>query len=245
MKALILASGVGKRLQPLIRDKPKALIKVGNNSLLGYQLDNLISCNIRDVIITTGFFENKIKRYIQKNYSNINVTFVNNPKYDITNYIYSMWLTKNLIDDDIILIHGDLLFDKELLDMLINNNYPNCVLVNKMVSIPENDFKAVIENNIVTKIGVDFSGVNAFFSAPLYKFSRLDFLFWLDNIEKFIKKGKTKCYAEDVFNEISDKLMLYPVYFDDKLCMEIDTKEDLERVRRIFSSTYKEGVITL
>ena len=53
-----------------------------------------------------------------------------NPKYKTTNYIYSMWLTKKFIDDDIILLHGDLVFDKKLLERLIAEN-GNRVLVNK------------------------------------------------------------------------------------------------------------------
>ena len=232
MKALILNSGIGERLLPLTEDKPKALIKVGDKSLLGHQLDNLIEFNIRDIIITTGPFEDKIKRYVRGRYPNINVSYVNNPKYDITNYIYSMWLTKELIDDDIILLHGDLLFDKRLLDKLINEK-TNCVLVNRKIRAPEKDFKAVIENNRVVKIGVDFFGVNVFFSAPLYKFSKSDFLYWLDEIEKFIEKGDTKSYAEDVFNKISDKLILRPLYFDDEFCMEIDNKEDLEKAKNL------------
>jgi phosphoenolpyruvate phosphomutase len=229
MKALILNSGVGERLRPLTDDKPKALIKVGDKPLLGHQLDNLIRCDIRDIIITTGPFEDEIKRYVSEKYPNINVSYVNNPKYNTTNYIYSMWLTTKLIDDDIILLHGDLLFDKELLDNLINEKHENYVLVNRRIKAPKKDFKVVIENNRVIKIGVEFSGENAIFSAPLYKFSLSDFLYWLDEIENFIKRGDSECYAEDVFNKISDKLILRPLYFDDAFCMEIDTKEDLEK----------------
>ena len=65
-----------------------------------------------------------------------------------------------------------MLFDKKLLEKLIDEKYTNCVLVNKEIKAPEKDFKAVIKNNRVVKIGVEFSGENAFFSAPLYKFSR-------------------------------------------------------------------------
>lgn len=233
MKALILASGEGKRLRPLTYDIPKPLIKMGDKTILDYQMDYLIGCNIREIIITTGPFEDKIKRHIEKKYSNINVSYVNNPKYATTNYIYSMWLTKELIDDDIILLHGDLLFDKKLLNKLIKEKQTNCVLVNREMKQPEKDFKAVIENNRVIKIGVEFSGENAFFSAPLYKFSLFDFLYWLDEIEKFIKRGDTRIYAEDAFNKISDKIVLRPLYFNEEFCMEIDTKEDLELAKNL------------
>jgi len=228
MKAVILNSGVGKRLRPLTRYNPKALIKIGSKTLLGYQIDSLISCNIKDIIMTTGPFENKIKKYMKTKYPTVNVVYVWNPKYRTTNYIYSMWLTKKLVDDDIILIHGDLFFEKRLLERLVEEKCANCVPVNKNIKAPEKDFKAVIENNRVIKIGVEFSGRNAFFSAPLYKFSKSDFSLWLNEIEKFVKDGKWRIYAETAFNEISNKILLCPLYFTEEYCLEIDTEKDLE-----------------
>jgi len=237
MKAIILASGEGKRLRPLTDNLPKPLIKIGDKTILGHQLDNLIGCNITNIIITTGPFEDKIKEYVKEKYPDLEVSYVNNPKYETTNYIYSMWLTKGLINDDIILLHGDLVFEKKLLERLIKKKYENCVLVNRKIKPLKKDFKAVIENNRMVKIGVEFFGENAFFSAPLYKFSKSDFLRWFDEIEKFIRREDVNSYAEDAFNEISDKVMLRPLYSDEEFCMEIDTMEDLEIARNKYGRT--------
>jgi len=231
MKALILASGMGKRLYPLTKDVPKPLIKIQGKEILGFQMDNLIEYGITDVIITTGPFESKIKEYIENFYPDINVSYVNNPKYKSTNYIYSMWLTKKLIDDSIVLLHGDLLFEQKLMKKLINKK-ENCVAVNKKIKLPEKDFKAVIENERVKEIGVNFFGKDAFACFPLYKFSKEDFLLWLDECGKYIEKGKVNVYAEDTFNDISNDISLYPLYLDDELCMEIDTKDDIKESER-------------
>ena len=232
MKALILASGKGERLYPVTKEIPKPLVEIGNRAILGSQIDNLIGCGITDVIITTGSFEAKIKEYVKERYSNLNVSYVHNPRYDSTNYIYSMWLTREIIDDNIILLHGDLLFEKKLLEKMIDEK-GNRVLVNKKVGAPEKDFKAVIVNDRVIKIGIEFIGENAFACLPMYKFSKGDFLFWLKECEQYIKKGDVNIYAENVFNNISDELLLYPLYFNDELCMEIDTKEELETAEKI------------
>lgn len=221
---------------------------IGAKPLLGHQVDNLIGCDIRNIIITTGPFENKIRKYMKKEYPDINVAYVKNPKYRTTNYIYSMWLAKKLIDDDIILFHGDLYFEKKLLKKLLEEKHTNCVLVNRKIKPPKKDFKAIIENNIVTKIGVEFSGKNAFFSAPLYKFSKMDFLNWLDEIEKFIRnRGNLKIYAEHILNGISNKIMLRPVYFGEEICLEIDTEKDLNLARShlSLSSTPKTDRVSL
>ncbi len=65
----------------------------------------------------------------------------------------------------------------------------------------------------------------------MYKFSKDDFLFWLNECGVYIRKGEVNIYAENVFNEISNELLIYPLYFNDELCMEIDTKEELEIAR--------------
>lgn len=228
MKAIILASGVGRRLRPLTNYVPKSLIKVGHKTILDYQLESLIKYGIDDIVITTGPFEGKIEEHVQRNYAT-RVQFIHNPEYESTNYIYTLWLIKDVIDDDIILLHGDLLFDSVLLGKLIRAK-GNRVLVNRKIKPPEKDFKALIENERVVKIGVALSGPNAYSCAPMYKLSKLDFLYWLDEIERFIKQGKVNCYAEDAFNEISGKILLRFLYFE-RFCMEIDTMYDLEKAK--------------
>jgi len=236
VKAIILNSGEGKRLYPLTKDKPKALIKVGDKPILGHQLESLISCNIKKIIITTGPFEDKIKEYVKNNYPNIKVYYVNNPKYHETNYIYSMWLTKELIDDDIILLHGDLVFEKKLLSKLIKDKSPNGVLVNNKINPPEKDFKAIVKDGFVTKIGTHYFGRNAYFCAPIYKFARDSFLRWLLEIESFIKNGSVTHYGEDAYNQISEEIKLRAVYYSNEFCMEIDTFQDLGVAEEYFKN---------
>jgi len=229
MKAIILASGVGRRLRPLTDRNPKSLLRVGGRTVIDYQLEALVKHGIRDIVITTGHLGKKLEEHVRKT-SVVPVQFVHNPEYESTNYIYSLWLTKGLVDDDIILLHGDLIFDSVLIKKLLEAQ-GNRVLVNRDVLAPEKDFKALIKRGRVIRIGVDLSGPGTFFCAPLYRFSKADFLLWLDKIDDFVRQGKVGCYAEDAFNEISDDVLLRPLYFKE-FCMEIDTKADLEKTRR-------------
>jgi len=234
MKAVILASGEGRRLQPLTLELPKCMLDIGGRTILGFQLGALTQAGIEDIIITTGPFEEKVISHVSTDFPDINVRFVRNELYSTTNYIYSLWLTKEFIDDDVILLHGDVVFDIELLENLVTSSFTNCVPVKKMTKLPEKDFKAVVKDGKVTKIGVEFFGDDAYFSIPLYKFSRKDFLFWLEKIETFIKRGDTKIYAENVFNGISHRLKIRPLRYHDEFCMEIDTIEDLVIARKYF-----------
>ncbi len=233
MKALILAAGKGQRLRPITNKIPKALIRVGGKEIIGYQLDYLVEYGVENFIIAVGALKEKIIEYVKSNYS-VNVKFIYNPLYGKTNYIYTLWLTKEYVDDDVILIHGDLIFNKILLERLIYFD-KNGVLVSKKAKALEKDFKAFISDERVIKIGVNVRGKNAHACMPMYKFKKEDFLLWLDKIEEFIRQGKTDVYAEDALNEITNKLEIYPLYFEDELCLEIDTKEDLEKAEKILS----------
>jgi len=235
MKVIILNAGVGKRLQPLTDNIPKCLIKILNNkTILDHQLNNLIKCKLNDLIILTGPFEEKIKKHVENNYPSLNVQYIHNPKFDKTDYIYSLYLVKDFLDGDIILFHGDLIFSELLLKNIVKSSIPNCVLVNKEILPPKKDFKALITNNKIQKIGVNVFGLNTAFLAPFYKLTKSFFNKWLNQIEKFIASEKTNCYAEEALNEILDHVNLKPFFYDGLICMEIDDFEDLDIAKKLF-----------
>ena len=235
MKALILASGLGKRLRPLTEKNPKALIHLGKKSILERMVRLLIKNNVVDIIITTGHLENQIKDFIKTKFPSLNVTYINNPIYDKTNYIYSLWLARDAVgDDDIVLLHSDMVFEPGLLKKVIVFK-DSGVLVKKSLPYPQKDFKASIEGGLVSKIGVSIEGENLRFLAPVYKFKNADFRKFLIKIDNFIKEGKTNSYAEDAFNEISGQIKLHPIYFDNEFCMEIDDFDDLKTAKKYFN----------
>lgn len=219
---------------PLTEECPKSLLRVNTRTVFDLEIESLIECNIKNFIITTGYEHEKLEQYAYTNYPDLRMTFVRNKKYDSTNYIYSIWLTRDLIDDDIILLHGDMVFETALLKKLLGHDAKNAVLINKLIKPPEKDFKALVENEMVKEIGINLFGQNAFFCAPVYKFSKSSFLEWLSEITSFINNGNVMCYAEDAFNIISDKIELKPVYYTDEFCMEIDTLEDLSTARTFY-----------
>lgn len=230
MKVVILNSGLGRRLLPYTKTTPKCLLKIGRKSILENQLDTLTEQGLKDFVITTGPFEDQIRNLVSSQYPGINVEYYHNEKYDETNYIYSLWIARKALDEEIILLHGDLIFEPSLLIKLLETNEGNFVLVNKTIPPPEKDFKAHIENNFVKSIGVDIFGENTYFCAPLYRLTKSAIIIWMKEIENFVQIGKTREYAENAFNIISDKIGLIPLYYSLEFCMEIDSKEDLDIV---------------
>jgi choline kinase len=235
MKAVILAAGPGTRIKEVSGDMPKCMVKIDNDSILDKQIKGFVECGINDFVILVGYQKEKIIDHINKNYPNINVKFAENEKWETTNYIYTMWLAKQLLKDDIILIHGDTSFNTQLLKRLIDDKEKNCVLLAKDEK-PQKDFKAIVENNKIIKIGVEFMGENAFFFPPIYKLTKEKMEIWFNEIEKFIKRDETKVYAENALNNITNKMNIIPLFYENDFCMEIDDPNDLKIAKKYFST---------
>lgn len=231
MKALILNSGMGSRMGVLTSEHPKCMTEIfGNETILSRQLRMIVDAGIEDVIMTTGAFDNVLVKYCQSLDLPLRITYVKNPVYDKTNYIYSIYCAKDYLDDDIILMHGDLVFENSVFDSVLLSD-KSCMTVSSVLPLPEKDFKAVVKNGKITSVGIEFFN-EAFAAQPLYKILKNDWTVWLNNIVAFCDNDNTKCYAENAFNEVSDKCNIFPLDIENKLCGEIDTPEDLAVVSR-------------
>lgn len=227
MKALILNSGLGHRMGVLTSEHPKCMTEISaKETILSRQLRQICEAGISDVVMTTGYYDDVLIKYCHHLDFPINITFVNNPKFANTNYIYSIYCARDILkDDDIILMHGDLVFENSVFDSIVDSTY-SCMAVSSTSALPDKDFKAVINNNHITKIGIEYFD-NAIMAQPLYKINKSDWNIWLNIINKFCETGNINCYAENAFNEVSDECIIKPLDIKESLCSEIDTPEDL------------------
>ena len=177
--------------------------------------------------MTTGYFDSVLVEYCSSLGLPLKYEFVKNPIYDKTNYIYSIYCAKDILrDQDVILMHGDLVFTADILERVIKSEV-SCMTVSSTLPLPEKDFKAVIRGATIEKVGIEFFE-SALAAQPLYKLAKKDFNVWLDEICAFCESDNRKCYAENAFNKVSDKCLIYPLDVKDELCGEIDTPEDLD-----------------
>ena len=227
MKALILNSGLGHRMGVLTSEHPKCMTEIsGNETILSRQLKMLADAGISEVVMTTGYYDDVLVKYCNHLSLPLHIVFVNNPVYDKTNYIYSIHCAKEYLkDDDIVLMHGDLVFENRVFDALLENE-ESCMTVSSTLELPEKDFKAVVHHNRIEKIGIEFF-TDAVAAQPLYKLNKEDWSAWLTKIEEYCESDRRTCYAENAFNEVSDHCTIRPLDVTDALCAEIDTPEDL------------------
>ncbi len=230
MKAVIFNSGLGKRMGDLTKNNHKSMVRLSNNeTIFERQIRLLSECGIKDFLITTGPFEEQLKA-VASLFPDLNFTFVRNPIYDKTNYIYSMYLARQYFDDDVIMLHGDLVFDRKLMHDILADPRSNLATVNHNKSLPEKDFKARIINGKIVEVGINIFDNNCFAFQPCYKLSKENIQKWLANVSSFIDRGIDGVYAENAFNEISDSIPIEEFSYENYYIDEVDTPEDLKRV---------------
>ena len=226
MKALILNSGLGSRMGALTSDHPKCMTEISpRETILSRQLHLIHQSGITDVVITTGYYDQVLIDYCNSLDYSLNYTFVKNPLYDSTNYIYSIYCARDYLDDDILLMHGDLVFEGEVFDKVVSCDR-SCMTVSSTEPLPEKDFKAKVENDKILAVGVDIFE-DAMEAQPLYKLQKEDWRLWLDKIIEFCEKDNRKVYAENALNELKGAADIHALDVRDMLCAEIDNPEDL------------------
>lgn len=229
MKALILNSGYGSRMGELTKKHPKCMTQISkDDTILSRQLKALVRTDIKEVIITTGYYDDVLINYCNSLQLPLNITFIKNPMFDKTNYIYSIYCARYMLNDDLVLMHGDIVFEEKVLEGIIKQKQ-SCIKVSSTLPIPQKDFKAVIRNGRVYSIGVEFF-TEVMEAQALYKLNYMEWKKWLDKIIEYCEDGRVNCYAEVAFNEISDECEIYGYDVANALCTEIDTPEDLKNV---------------
>ncbi|MCX6715285.1 MAG: nucleotidyltransferase family protein [Candidatus Uhrbacteria bacterium] len=119
MQAVILAAGLGTRLRPFTLTTPKALIPIGDKTLIEHTLDALPRA-IDEIFIVVNYLGDQIKAKIGNEYRNIPVRYVTQDPLDGTGG--AMILLRNRLHDRFLVVNGDDLYSQEALDeMLIHN----------------------------------------------------------------------------------------------------------------------------
>ena len=178
MKALILNSGLGRRMGALTSEQPKCMTELyHNDTILSRQLRMLANAGITEVVITTGLFRELLEEYCASLELPLHIRFVQNPDYESTNYIYSIYCAREYLKDDVLLMHGDLVFEDAVLEQVLNCG-TSCMAVSSTSVLPEKDFKAVIQDGKVKKVGVEYFE-QAEAAQPLYKLQKKDWIKWL------------------------------------------------------------------
>ena len=129
MKALILAAGFGKRLQPITNTIPKSMAQVNGTPLLVNALNNLTALGIKDIGIVVGHMADYIKEHIGTEWNGANISYYENSRYLETNNVVSLYKAIDFCNDDMLMLECDIYYHKEMLERLMAGQGECSILV--------------------------------------------------------------------------------------------------------------------
>ena len=245
MQAIILAAGMGKRLGELTKDNTKCMVPVNGTRLIDRVLTQLSQLNLSRVVIVVGYEGSKLINYIGNRYDKqLNIKYIHNPIYDKTNNIYSLALAKKeMQEDDTLLLESDLIFDNSMLNLLIENPYPNLALVAKYETWMDGTMVRIDEDNnivnFITKAAFRYEDVDKYYkTVNIYKFSKefskTKYVPFLDAYSKAVGNNE---YYENVLRIISflNSKDLKALPITNEKWYEIDDKQDLDIAEALFA----------
>lgn len=120
MRALILAAGEGKRLQPLTNDRPKPMILLNGRPLLEYVIDELPD-EVRELIIVVGYKGDKVREHFKDEYKGRPVSYVEQKEQLGTGH--AVLMARELLRERFMLVNSDDIGDKESFTEGIKHEY--------------------------------------------------------------------------------------------------------------------------
>lgn len=158
MKAIILSAGQGKRLLPLTSSTPKCLLEVQGKAVLQWQLDALVAGGCHDVVVVHGYGANQVEELIADRHDAATVRTLFNPFYAVSNNLASCWVVRAEMDEDFLLLNGDVVFQEGALERVLATPAtptPVTVTIDRKRSYDEDDMKVRLEGRRLVRIGKD------------------------------------------------------------------------------------------
>ncbi|HJM89082.1 MAG TPA: aminotransferase class I/II-fold pyridoxal phosphate-dependent enzyme [Dehalococcoidia bacterium] len=118
-RAVILAAGKGNRLLPLTAEIPKCMVEVGGEPLLERALRALGAQGTSEAVIVIGYKGEVIRERIGTCFADVDIKYVEAPDYETTNNIRSLWDACDYLDQDVLLLEADVVFDPEVITALL------------------------------------------------------------------------------------------------------------------------------
>jgi choline kinase len=238
LKALILAAGTATRLRPLTNNQPKCMLRVGEISIIERTIENILHYGIEEFYIVTGYLADKLKSFVSKKFPHANISYIHNPVYDSTNNIYSLWLAREKVEnDDLLLLDSDIIFDRRIIKLLLNNANENCLALRSQGQIGAEEMKVTTDQyNRIREISKQIEAQSAAGeSLGIEKFGRafVGYLYRIldDLIEN--KKQVDKFYELAFQQTINDGHDLFACDIKNLKCIEIDTPDDMHAAQHL------------
>ena len=237
---------MGKRLGEYTQDNTKCMLEVNGVRLIDRALETLYEIGVSRVILVVGYKGQNVKDYVGTSYKGIPIVYVDNPVYDKTNNIYSLFLAKDyMLEEDTLLLESDLIYEPAVVKKLLEDPSPNIALVDKYESWMDGTVVTIDEDNRITR----------FIDKNRFKFEEIKDYYKTVNIYKFSKEFSAKYYVPFLAaystalgnNEYYEQVLRVILHLHDaplkalpltgEVWYEIDDVQDLDIASGMFAPT--------
>ena len=233
MKYIFLVAGKGSRLQPLTLKHPKSMYKLDENTTLLQRMVRLIKKydNSADIVLVTGHMHRAIEEQVD------GVSFVYNPFYEVTNSIASLWLAKEHLDaDNVVLIDGDIVMSDELVrDVICKAVQKPIVLVDSSIKT-DGDYNVEVSGEQVLVMSKDLDNYYGEY-AGVTKLDQESAKQMKKEMDSMVEEGFYDQWYENALVQMVFKtdFKLYYTDISNYEWTEVDSVNDLLRAKRIHS----------
>lgn len=213
---MVMAAGVGSRLEPLTQNIPKPLVPVLNKPVMDILLQKLKSYGIEKVIANTHYLAQQIEdRYTENSPVDIDFSFIR--ETDLSGTAGGVKKCESFFEGekDFLVVSADGLHDADLEKVMRSHKESGCIATMAI---------SAVEHNEVSKYGVVVSSplhrVLEFQEKPPVNEAKSNFIntgiyVFNKRIFDFIPKGKKYDFAKDVFPALlkaGEKINTYRIY---------------------------------
>ncbi len=142
-RAIIMAAGIGKRMQPITLTIPKPLVKVKGFRMIDTVIQGLHANGITEIYVVVGYLKEQFQ-CLETEYAGLQL--IENPFYDTCNNISSLYVARDYIEDSIILDGDQIIYNQEILTPMFERSGYNAVWTDEETD----EWLMTVEDGIVT-----------------------------------------------------------------------------------------------
>ena len=240
MKAIILAAGKSSRLANINQGLPKACIKLNSEeSLIDRTINLLLKNNFSKITIILGFAADEARSLIKKKWQKDldKLKFLINDDFENKDNIYSVYLCRDLLDDETFLFNSDLVFDEKILQLALDkksHSEKSFLIVDDHKTLVDEDMKIALQNQHIIRVSksLDNDSANGEYIGLMY-INNHDAKIYGQELESLIKCNDVKRHYEYALDRILKKIDLDLVSTQGLSWAEVDTEVDLEKAKSL------------
>lgn len=240
MKVLFLAAGLANRLRPLTNKKTKTLIDLGGKSIMEHSLESLTSRGFRDFVVVSGHGHEFLKEESESLSRKLGFkyTIIFNPDFEKKNNCSSVLLAIDHLDDHVLLINSDVVYDPVILDEVVDK-FDTSLVIDDYKQLTEESMKVFVKDGYVTRINKALPIKESFGEYIGISILRKDILPALKKAMQKIVAETPHLFYEDGYDLLFAKIPFKILSTKGKKWIEVDNHDDLAIARKLFKESFK------